>query len=539
MRMATRVLIAILLWAGLAAAAHARPSTAAPPAAAVQAAIAAVLNDPERLPLPLERIRPALIAHYIRDQGPVYWVGTGRMTPFLQRLADAGDDGLNPTDYPIDALIQLRDTIDPVDADSAALAELFFTAFFVNYATDLKIGRLTPTKVDPKNYRNRKTVDVLAIMTGFSKQNDPGDFLDAFESHNPHYQALKKILALYRAMSESVDWDSIPMGADIKPGDSDPRIPDIREKLMLTGDHPGGEADQGDVYDSSTALAVRSFQLRNGLEPRGIIGKQTILALNVPPAGRARQVMLNMERWRWMPEDLGAHHYMVNLAAFELSEVRNEDIVDRMDVVVGAVATQTPEFSDELEYVEINPTWTVPYSIATGEMLPKLRRNPSAYAGDFEVFMNGKLASWGGINWNAYGKGNFPFTFRQKPGPRNALGKVKFMLPNPYNIYLHDTPAKDKFLAITRAFSHGCIRLSRPMDLAYHLVGGIAGWPKPKIDQAFASGQTTRVRLPRNIPVHLIYATAFEGDGGSIEFRPDIYGRDRKLGAALSGKPSS
>ena len=141
-------------------------------------------------------------------------------------------------------------------------------------------------------------------------------------------------------------------------------------------------------------------------------------------------------------------------------------------------------------------------------MLPKLRRNPSAYSSDFEVFMNGKLTSWGGINWNAYGKGKFPFTFRQKPGPKNALGKVKFMLPNPYNIYLHDTPSKDKFLATTRAFSHGCIRLSRPMDLAYHLVGDIAGWSKQKIDAAFASGKTTRVRLPENIPVHLIYVAA-------------------------------
>lgn len=538
MRLATRLLLAMLLWAGLAATSSATTPGAAPPAAEVQSAIADVLNGQERLPLPLERIRPALIAHYIRDQAPVYWVGTGRMTPFLQRLADAGDDGLNPADYPIDALIQLRDTIDPADADSAALAELFYTAFFVNYATDLKIGRLTPAKVDPKNYRNRKTVDVLAIMTGFAKQNDPGDFLDAYESHNPHYQALKKMLSLYRAMSESVDWDNIAMGGDIKPGASDPRIPDIRERLMLTGDYPDG-GGSGDVYDSSTVLAVRSFQLRNGLEAKGLIGKQTILALNIPPSERARQIMLNMERWRWMPEDLGAHHFMVNLASFELDEVQNEDITDRMDVVVGAVATQTPEFSDELEYVEINPTWTVPYSIATGEMLPKLRANPYAYASDFEVFMNGKLASWGGINWNAYGKGNFPFTFRQKPGPKNALGKVKFMLPNPYNIYLHDTPAKDKFLATTRAFSHGCIRLSRPLDLADHLVGDIAGWPQSKIDATFASGKTTRVPLPQHIPIHLIYATAYEGDGGSIEFRPDIYGRDRKLDAALNGKPSS
>lgn len=539
MRTATRLFLAMLLWAGLAAAASAQTADSPPAAPAITAAIAEVLSAEERLPLPLERIRPALIAHYVRDQGPVYWVGTGRMTPFLQRLADAGDDGLNPADYPIDALIELRDTVDPADAESAALAELFFTAFYVNYATDLKIGRLTPQKVDPKNYRNRKTVDVLAIMTGFSAQPEPDDFLDAFESHNPHYQALKKMLSLYRARAESVDWDMIAMGGDIKPGASDPRIPEIRERLMLTGDHPGGGEENGDVYDSSTVLAVRSFQLRNGLEAKGLIGKQTILALNVPPADRARQIMLNMERWRWMPEDLGDHHYMVNLAAFELSEVENHEIVDRMDVVVGAVASQTPEFSDELEYVDINPTWTVPYSIATGEMLPKLRRNPSAYAGEFEVFMNGKLTSWNGINWNAYGKGNFPFTFRQKPGPKNALGKVKFMLPNPYNIYLHDTPAKDKFLATTRAFSHGCIRVSRPLDLAYHLVGDIAGWTQEKIDAAFASGKTTRVPLPDHIPIHMIYATAFEGDGGSIEFRPDIYGRDRKLEAALGGRPAS
>ena len=219
--------------------------------------------------------------------------------------------------------------------------------------------------------------------------------------------------------------------------------------------------------------------------------------------------------------------------------MEQEQVVDRMDVVVGAVATQTPEFSADMQYVEINPTWTVPYSIATKEMLPKLKRSPMAYAGDFELFVNGKLSSWGGVNWASYGPGRFPFTFRQKPGPKNALGKVKFMLPNSHNIYLHDTPAKDKFLATTRAFSHGCIRLSRPRDLADRLVGEVAGWPQQKIDSAFASGKTTRVNLPQRIPVHMIYSTAFEGDGGTIEFRPDVYGRDRKLDAALAGKPSS
>ncbi len=537
MRRIVGFLALVVVWAGLAAPAHAGRASASPDYAQMQAAVIEILESPERLPLPIERIRPALVKHYIQDQGTIYWVGTGRMTPFIQRLADAADDGLNPGDYPIDSLIALRDAIDPNDPERAAAAELYFSAFFVAYATDLKIGRVAPQKVDRRLFRNRKTVDVLRILTELKKRRDPGAFLSEFESKNPHYRALKKMLALYRAMAEENSWPTVAAGPDIKPGGSDPRIPSIRKILLMTGDHLGGGAG-GTAYDAATVDAMKRFQARNGLEAKGNIGKQSILALNVPPAERARQIMLNMERWRWMPENLGAHHFMVNLAAFELQEVEDSDVVGRMNVVVGAVATQTPEFSDELEYVEINPTWTVPYSIATKEMLPKLRQNPFAYATDFDVFINGSLASWGGIDWNAYGPGNFPFTFRQHPGPKNALGKVKFMMPNVHNIYLHDTPAKDKFLATTRAFSHGCIRLSRPMDLAYRVVGDIIGWSRQKIDGAFSSGKTTRVALKGHIPVHLIYATAFAGANG-IEFRPDVYGRDRKLYAALFGKPSS
>ncbi|MCB1380828.1 MAG: L,D-transpeptidase family protein [Alphaproteobacteria bacterium] len=507
----------------------------APAYEAVAEQVAEILNRKERLPLPLERIRSALQAHYVRDNGTIYWVGSGRMTPFLQRLADAGRDGLNPADYPLDGLISLRDAVTPEDAFVAAQAELYFSAFFVAYAADLKIGRVTPQKVDPHLFRNRKTIDVLRVLTELKKQRDPGKFLSMFESRNPHYQALKKMLALYRGMADSTAWPAIATGENIKPGGSDSRLPQIRKLLMLTGDHDGSGG--GTSYDAATVAAVKRFQQRHGLEAKGLIGKQTILAMNVPPAERIKQITLNMERWRWMPENLGDYHYMVNLAAFELQEVQQNDIIDRMDVVVGAVATQTPEFSGEMSYVEINPTWTVPYSIASKEMLPKLRKDPFAYAADFDVFESGNLTSWGRINWNAYGPGNFPFTFRQHPGPKNALGRVKFMLPNKHNIYLHDTPAKDKFQQTTRAFSHGCIRLSRPIDFAYTVVGGIAGWSKTKIDGTIASGQTVRVPLPRKIPVHLIYATAFQGRYG-IEFRPDVYGRDRKLQAALSGKPA-
>jgi murein L,D-transpeptidase YcbB/YkuD len=350
---------------------------------------------------------------------------------------------------------------------------------------------------------------------------------------------LKGLLLEYRTRALDGGWGTVAIdGVPIKPGMSDPRIPQVRSILAATGDFEWAVSEDP-LYDEQLAIAVKRFQSRHGLEAKGLIGEQTLMALNVPIEERIRQIEMNMERWRWMPENLGDEHILVNIAAFELQRVQSQIAVERMDVVAGAVATQTPEFSDELEYVELNPTWTVPYSIATKEMLPKLKRNPYAYASDFEVFASGKLSSWNAVNWGAYGPGKFPFTFRQKPGPKNALGKVKFMLPNRHNIYLHDTPAKDKFASTSRAFSHGCIRLSRPADFAYQLLGEKVGWPKEKVDGVWAGGKTTRVSLPGHIPVHLIYATAFMGGGGLIEFRPDVYGRDRKLYNALFAKPTS
>ena len=522
--------------------AFAVPVTAAPtgdvPAyEEVAASVAGILNQPERLPLPIERIRGALKQHYIKNKGSIYWVGTGRMTPFIQRIENAQLDGLNPADYPAETLAELRDGISEGDPQGAAMAELYYSAFFVAYAADLRIGRIAPQKVDPHLFRSRKTIDVVRALGALTKQREPGKFLSSFEPQNPHYQALKKMMRIYTTVDEENEWPVIPQGAAVKVGGSDPRVPAIRDLLTFTGDYTGADSSAS-VYDKQLSSAVMNFQRRHGLEAKGLLGKQTIMAMNVPPAERIRQIMVNMERWRWMPDQLGTDHFLVNIAAFELQHVTQGTIVERMDVVTGAVATQTPEFSDQMEYVELNPYWTVPYSIATKEMLPKLKANPFAYAGDFEVFVNGKLGSWDAVNWASYGSGSFPFTFRQLPGPKNALGRVKFMLPNQHNIYFHDTPAKDKFSSTSRAFSHGCIRLSRPMDLAYELIGTVPGWSSELVDQVLASGKNTRVVLPAKIPVHLVYSTAFKGQGG-IEFRPDVYGRDRKLAAALLGKPSS
>ncbi len=530
MQFAFRILIAVLVFC-LSGAAWGQDSTA------VQMGVQQILAGGQRLELPIERIKPVLTAHYVTGRGAVYWVGTGHMDQFIARLQRATYDGLNPQDYPIDTLVQLRDAANSGDALQAAHAELYFSALFVAYAADLKIGRVTPQKVDPNLFRSLKTIDVQRVLADLKRAPDPNKFLTGFESKNPHYLALKKMLKVYTdVIAQGIEWPVIGPGPNVMPGGQDPRVPAVRRLLSLTGDFEW--ADTGSAtYDQNLAIAVRRFQVRHGLEAKGQLGKQTLVALNIRPEERQKQIMLNMERWRWMPDNLGEEHFLINIAGFELEHVMSNTVVDRMNVVVGAIATQTPEFSGAMEYIELNPYWTVPYTIATKEMLAKLQANPLAYADDFEVYANGQLADWGSINWAQYGAGSFPFTFRQKPGPKNALGKVKFMLPNKFNVYLHDTPAKDKFANTTRAFSHGCIRLSRPTDLAYALLQR-TGMDKGAVDAVWAGGQNTKVALPQRIPVHLIYATAFSSENG-IEFRTDVYGRDRKLYAALFGRPAS
>jgi L,D-transpeptidase YcbB len=504
----------------------------------IKSAITSILSGSGRLPLPIEKVRSSLTAHYLRNNGSIYWIDTARMTPFLQKMHQANLDGLNPEDYPAGSLAGIRDRLNPDDPQSAAEAELYFSAFYIAYATDLKIGRVTPQKVDPNLFRNRKTIDALRVLTEMNKQKDPVKFLSAFEPKNNHYQVLKRILKAYTiAIAQGVDWPEIGQGAALKPGQSDSRVPIVRNLLTFTGDYAGPENGSA-KYDGALVDAVKKFQTRHGLEAKGLFGKQTIIAMNVSPEERRKQIVLNMERWRWMPDNLGEEHFLVNIAAFELQWVKGGKTFQRMNVVTGAVATQTPEFSDEMEYVELNPTWTVPYSIATKEMLPKLQANAFHYADEFDLLAGGKVSNWGSVNWSAYGSGKFPFTFRQKPGPKNALGKVKFMLPNPHNIYLHDTPAKDKFANTSRAFSHGCIRLSQPIDFAYDLLGEKLGMSQSEIDAVWAGGKTTKVSLPRKIPIHIVYATAFATNNG-IEFRTDVYGRDKKLYAALFGRGTS
>lgn len=289
-------------------------------------------------------------------------------------------------------------------------------------------------------------------------------------------------------------------------------------------------------YDAEVAAAVRSFQTDHGLSPDGVAGEGTIAALNVAPEARLKSILVALERERWLSIDRGERHIWVNLADFSTRLIDNGKVTFETRSVIGKDSPdqRTPEFSDEMEYMVINPSWHVPRSITTKEYLPLLQRNPNA-AGHLKLIdSRGREVSRGAVNFNAYNARNFPFSMRQPPSDGNALGLVKFMFPNQWNIYLHDTPSKSLFDREVRAFSHGCIRLGRPFDFAYALLAAQTDDPEGLFQSHLSSGRESVVRLEKPVPVHLVYFTAWAGPTGQMNYRDDIYGRDGVIFDALS-----
>lgn len=533
--------LALTLSAGLLSQnALAQKASQVPQSDALHAAIAKILNSPDRLPFHLQRVRKALTAHYITNNAPSYWVHSPtHVSQFVQRMMLADDDGLKPADYPADYLLNLKGSIDPNDPVAAAFTELTFSSFFISYAADLKTGRFVPQKIDPDLFQPKRRINPTALLTAMAKAKKPGTVLDNYAPHNRHYHALKPLLAKYRHLVDHGGWKPIPPGPTLKPGMSDERIPLIRARLEKSGDIKPVNTATPNLYDDKLAAAVKSYQRRVGLNDEGIIGKLSLIQMNIPARERMRQIIVNMERWRWMPENMGINHIMVNIAAFEMYRIVKNKLVETIPVVVGKKYHQTPVFSDKMEYVVLNPTWTVPFSIATKELLPKLQKDPAYLKADFEVLQGGQPVSPYSIDWTQYSKSNFPYVFRQKPGPKNALGQVKFILPNKHAIYLHDTPSKSLFGQKKRAFSHGCVRVYKPVKFADKILSAVPGWTPNRIRQVLASRQLTQVNLPKHLPVHIVYATAWAGKNGKVNFRPDIYGRDKKLYRALFAKPTS
>ena len=525
------LLVATVVATGTLAAAAASSS---PDTAAVVSAIGDLLTNEPTLPLPVRQRHEPLAAYYQEHAGSLIWVGTPRMTEFVARLKAADEDGLDPVSYPSAQLAKLAAAAPDTDARGQAVVELTFSAALLEYASDLRVGRLLPREVDPNFFLQEKTIDPLAALTGVAGARSVTAFLAAWQPQSPDYAALKAALAKYRAIAKAGGWPTVPLGGSIKPGADDPRVPALRARLAVT-DGPMGP-DSGEHYDDALEAVVQAFQARHGLDTTGLVGNATIAALNVPVEDRIAEIVVAMERWRWMPEDLGNDHVFVNIAGYDLQLVKDGKLADRMAVVVGKPYSRTPVFSNAIKYVELNPYWNVPAKIAIKEELPILQRNPGGLgATGFEAVQASRAVPVTAIDWGRYSSSDFPFQLRQAPGPKNALGRAKFVFPNKFDVYLHDTPAHSLFDKSDRAFSHGCVRLSRPIDLAEEVLADVPGWSRARIDEVVAGGNNTVVNLVHPLPIHITYLTAWVANG-QVNFRSDVYEQDAKLIEALAGR---
>lgn len=488
-----------------------------------------------------------------REHAPA-WLEPGGLSSqarsLLTRLCGAEGEGLRSSDYNLAGLSSAVASAlgrTPADAKELARAELLLSQAFLAFSSDLLDGRLDPAEVAPDwHLKDRKAnlKDRKANLEGLlRKVADTGRLAPVVESlrpSHPEYEELRAALERYRQVGRQGGWPEVPKGKTLRKGDAGERVAELRSRLAATGDLQQAEAGAGsNAYDGKVSEAVKSFQGRHGLAVDGVLGPNTLAALNVPVTRRILQIELNMERLRWLPQELGERFVFVNIPEFRLHAYENNREALTMPVVVGKEYDDraTTVFSDQMEYVVFSPYWNVPTGIAKNEIIPAASNNPGYMAANnYEV-----VSGWGNgagvvsptaANLSRVGGG---YRIRQKPGPENSLGLIKFMFPNEFAIYLHDTPAKHLFERRERAYSHGCIRVGDPVELA-KFVFDSPEWDGQKIRRMMEDGEREEVKLPKRVPVYIYYLTAFVRDGRA-HFRDDLYGADEKLMKALRVSP--
>jgi len=456
--------------------------------------------------------------------------GAARRAALIEAVGQAASHGLPPSRYDRAGLMRLdRQGIDDLDA------EIRFARVFADWSHDISGGLLEPRQVEPGGIKREvRRPPVGALLRRFASAADPGAVLAELPSRDPRYEALRRALARQSRLVPPADAPPVPEGL-WRQGTSDPAIAALRVRLASIG-FAAAPLGSPLTFDGPLAQAVAAYQHEAGLPADGVAGPRTVARLNRGSAPEDAAILVALERMRWMRgHDLNARHVWVNLPEFQARIYEQGRQVFETRVVVGKADPEfeTPEFSEAMKYMVVNPRWNVPRSITVKEYLPRLQADRYAVAHLDVVDGAGNVIARDRIDFRKYTARTFPYRMRQKPSDDNALGQVKFMFPNPWNIYLHDTPSRHLFNQSSRAYSHGCIRVGRPVELAQELLKGQVENPESVYARALASGRETYLNLRPPIPVHLVYFTAFPDESGRIHRFRDIYGRDARIHAAL------
>ncbi|MFU8861016.1 MAG: L,D-transpeptidase family protein [Cyclonatronaceae bacterium] len=489
-----------------------------------------------------------LPAFYVNRGFETAWTTNGKPFAAVDSLITAikrsYNEGLVPDDYHLGIIEEYV-----TDARNRSVAglnfqpglivdiELLCTDAYLILASHYLAGKVDPATFDSFWRANRRELDLATYLQSSLNNSEIITSLNSLLPDQPGYRHLRDALARYRQIERDGGWPVIPDGPVMRRGDQGDRIPLLRQKLILAGDLPGPADSLNTLFDDILESAVRQFQYRHGLDADGIVGAATTRALNTPVRNRIISAEINLERWRWLPQDLGDRYIVVNIAGFDVRVIEFNEIVLQMKAVVGRLYRQTPVFSGNMTYLVLSPFWNVPPTIAGQDVLPQVQRDVEYLARqNMKVFQG-----WGAesrevdpatVDWSTVNRRTMPYRFRQDPGPINALGTVKFMFPNQFHVYLHDSPARELFGRAQRDFSSGCIRVEKPLELASYLLKGTR-WTTDEIRKAMNEPAERTVTLPRSIPVHLLYWTAWAEQDGTIHFRNDVYQRDGKLLDAL------
>jgi L,D-transpeptidase YcbB len=504
-----------------------------------------------------------LVAFYEKRDFAPLWVNKNKLTKraerLLEYLAKADKEGLNPEDYKTISLSDFSSDISHLADNEKALLhlEIELTRTALKYARHISSGRVKPSRINENLAPTLPLTDIAATLQALAANEHPEEVLKLLAPQHKGYQRLKAALAIARKQTGTKNWTKVPAGRkSLKPGQTDSRVALVRQRLTQSGDYkpeiietnsdqPVNMADDADFelekinfFDPRLVKAVKAFQKHHGLAADGWVGNRTIGALNKPRPNRVHKIVINMERHRWLPRELGKRHVFVNQANYRMSVIDEGNVIHSARVIVGKPKFQTPVFSDKIRTVVFNPYWNVPRSIIKNEMLPFLAQDSSYLERQgFEV----KLTNQSRRRSSFFGWGGGPsitsarqiISVRQPPGPRNALGRVKFIFPNKHAIYLHDTPAKSLFASTNRAFSHGCVRVQNALKFAEILLRLDANWSPQRVARAVASGKNQYITLKRKVPVHLAYFTAWVDENNEYHSRPDIYSRDYALAQAI------